>query len=399
MRSRIGKGTLAAAGAATLLAAAACSSASPTSTNSGSSSSSTSTNSGSSASAASQPGLADARAQITSHQAVPGFTPPGPAFDARKGMTGKSIFSIGIGTQDQFIQVIQSSEQAIAKAVGFKYTPWPNTGTPSQWARGIETAINEHASLIDLLGINPEQVAPQIADARRAGIPVVSTDAYDLSQTPPASLGLATYVRIPYAQAVRLMADWAAQDTNGGANVLIIGSPEVVASAAQVAGTELEFKKVCPTCHVSETGITIANWATQIQPEVQSAIRSNPQLNYILPIYDSASQFVIAGINTAGAQGKVHISTYDGTPFVLQFLQSGNTVTMDVGQDLDWLAYAFMDQEMRYLSGQKPVSDENLPLRVFIKQNVNEAGVPPKPSTGYGTAYITGYHNLWGLSG
>lgn len=389
MRYRIGKGTLAAVSVATLLAAAACSSAS-----------STSTNSGSSSSAASQSaGLAYARAQITSHEAVPGFTPPGPAFDAGKGMTGKSIFSIGIGTQDQFIQVIQNSEQAIAKAVGFKYTPWPNTGTPSQWARGIETAISEHASLIDLLGINPEQVAPQIADAKRAGIPVASTDAYDLSQTPPASLGLVTSVRIPYAQAGRLMADWAAVDTNGGANALVISSPEVVASAAQATGIESEFKKVCPACHVSESGITIANWATQIQPEVQSAIQSNPQLNYILPIYDSASQFVIAGVNAAGGQGKVHISTYDGTPFVLQYLQSGNTVTMDVGQDLDWLAYAFMDQEMRYLSGQKAVSDENLPLRVFVKQNVNEAGVPPQPSTGYGTAYIAGYHKLWGISG
>lgn len=387
MRSRIGKSTLSAVGLATLLAAAACST---------STSSAPSTGTGA---AKQSSGLAYAQAQINSHKAVPGFTPPGPAFDASKGMAGKSIFSIGIGTQDQFIQVIQSSEQAIAKSVGFKYTPWPNTGTPSQWASGIETAINKHASLIDLLGINPEQVAPQISDARHAGIPVVSTDAYDLSQTPPASLGLAASVRIPYAQAGRLMADWAAMSTNGNADALIIGSPEVVASAAQVNGTASEFKKVCPTCQVKETGITIANWASQIQPEVQSAIASNPKLNYILPIYDSASQFVIAGIDAAVAHGKVNISTYDGTPFVLQYLQSGNAVTMDVGQDLDWLAYAFMDQEMRYLSGQKPVSNENLPLRVFDKSNVNETGVPPKPSTGYGTAYIAGYHKLWGLSG
>jgi ribose transport system substrate-binding protein len=392
MRPQITKGTLAAVGAALLVAVAACSS-------SGKPNATAASPSSGSSSASQASGLAYAQAQITAHYPVPGFNPPGPAFDARKGMHGKSIFSIGIGTQDQFIQVIQNSERAIASAVGFKYTPWPNTGTPDQWARGIETAISEHASLIDLLGINPEQVAPQIADAKRAGIPVASTDAYDLSQTPAASLGLATSVRIPYAEAGRLMADWEAVATNGKANAMIIGSPEVVASAAQVDAIKSEFAKVCPACNVQEAGITIANWATQIQPQVQSAIRSAQAPTYILPIYDSASQFVIAGINASGAQGRVHISTYDGTPFVLQMLESGNTVTMDVGQDLDWLAYAFMDQEMRYLSGQKPVADENLPLRVFTKQNVNETGVPPKPSTGYGTADISGYHRLWGISG
>jgi len=340
-------------------------------------------------------GIALARQALRAATAVPKFVAPGPPFNARAAMKGKTIFNVSIGTQDEFIQVIEGVEQQIAKKVGFNFVSWANTGTPEQWSRGVQTAINEHASLIDLLGLNPEQIAPAVAAAVKAGIPVVSTDAYDLSQKPPASLHLSAYVGIPYAKAGRLMADWTTVATGGKANALVIGSPEVVASAAQVGAIRSEFARVCPGCKVDYTGITIANWASQIEPTVEGAIRSNPSLNYVLPIYDSASQFVIPAITTEGATGRVHIATYDGTPFVLKDLESKTVVTMDVGQDLAWLAYAFIDQDMRVLAKQPPVTNENLPLRVFTSANVKDTGVPPRNSTGYGKAYIPGYYKLW----
>ena len=40
--------------------------------------------------------------------------------------------------------------------------------------------------------------------------------------------------------------------------------------------------------------------------------------------------------------------------------------------------------------------DEHTPLRIFTKANVSEAGTPPKLSTGYGNAYVSGYNALWG---
>ena len=41
--------------------------------------------------------------------------------------------------------------------------------------------------------------------------------------------------------------------------------------------------------------------------------------------------------------------------------------------------------------------NEQTPLRVFTKANINQAGTPPTPDLGYGTAYLTGYHALWGV--
>ena len=39
--------------------------------------------------------------------------------------------------------------------------------------------------------------------------------------------------------------------------------------------------------------------------------------------------------------------------------------------------------------------NEETPLRVFSKSNISEAGTPPQPNLGYGTAYLTGYGALW----
>jgi hypothetical protein len=37
----------------------------------------------------------------------------------------------------------------------------------------------------------------------------------------------------------------------------------------------------------------ITEWSTKIQPSVQAALISNPTANYVIPIYDSMSQFVV----------------------------------------------------------------------------------------------------------
>ena len=78
-------------------------------------------------------------------------------------------------------------------------------------------------------------------------------------------------------------------------------------------------------------------------------------------------------------------------------IQDENIVAQDVGENLDWLGWADMDQALRILVGAKPVQSEHTPLRVFDATNVGQAGTPPKDSTGYGTAYVTAYKKLWGL--
>jgi ribose transport system substrate-binding protein len=84
----------------------------------------------------------------------------------------------------------------------------------------------------------------------------------------------------------------------------------------------------------------------------------------------------------------------------MKLIQTGSDVTMDVGESEDWLGFAAMDQALRILTGVGPIAsgDEHIPLRVFDKTNVNDAGVPPEFGKGYGEEWLTGYRQMWGLA-
>src|SRR6185437_4744154 len=291
---------------------------------------------------------------------------------------------------------IDQSIQSVAKLVGVKTVIYTNQAQPSQWAAGMNQAIAQKPDLIMLQGApDPRVLQPQLAAAKKAGIPVLVTHFFEESDPLPPNV--TALVRVQFNQAARLEADYPIVDTGGKANVLIVTSNEVPIAKGMLAAMKAEFAKCGSGCKYTIVNVPIPDWATKIQTEVQSALVSNPDINYVIPFVDGMTQYTAAGITAAGKTGKVKISTFNGTPFALKMIQDGNTVAMDVGENLDWLGWADMDQALRILSGVKPVQSEHTPLRIFDKSNVAQAGTPPKDSTGYGNAYVAAYKKLWGL--
>lgn len=341
--------------------------------------------------------LSYVKAQIAKAKAIPKFIAPGPAFDVKKA-AGKTVFDIPISSAIPFVNTIDQAMQAVAKKVGVKFTEFPTQGQPSQWVAGINQAIAQKADLIDLQAApNPYFLQPQLKAAKKAGIPVTVTHLFDIHQAFPPNV--TALVPIDFTTAARWEADWAILQTKGHADVFVIKSAEVVPSNTIVAAIQDEFSKHCGTaCKTKVVNVPVTDWATKIQSEVQSALTADPGVNYVIPIYDSMSQFAAPGITAAGKTGKVHIATFNGTPFVMKMLETGNIVDFEVGENLDWIGYGNMDQDMRILAGLKPVKTEHLALRAFTKDNIKQAGTPPAVNVGYGNAYLKGYAKLWGLS-
>jgi ribose transport system substrate-binding protein len=140
----------------------------------------------------------------------------------------------------------------------------------------------------------------------------------------------------------------------------------------------------------------VVDWGTRITPNVQSALLSDPTVNYIIVIYDSMSQFVVPAVIAANATQRVKIDAFNGTPFVLGLIQEGR-VQMDIGENLDWIGDAIIDAEMRILCHLPEVHDPKIPFYIFDSHNADDAGKPPQLSKGYGDAYIDGYEKLWKL--
>lgn len=344
----------------------------------------------------------EAEAAIDEHREIPKFTLKAPTFDAKKA-AGKKIMAIPIASINEFNVAVDRQMAEIGANLGVEVTEYENQGTPTEWAKGIEQAIAQKADAIVMTGGgDPSLVLPQIKRAKAAGIPTIISHYYQYGEAPDdVQKDLGAFVYVAFDEAAELMADFAFSQKGEDLNALIITAKEAVPSAGMVESIENRLGKLCPSCETTLINVPVAEWETKLQGAVQSALAQNPDINYILPIYDPMVIGVQSGVTAAGKTTSVSIASYATTPDVLKLIQDGETVQMDVGESTSWVAYATMDQALRLLSGNKPIpggdNNEKLGLRVFDDSNVDETGTPPESSKGFGDEYVQGYEKLWGL--
>jgi ribose transport system substrate-binding protein len=261
----------------------------------------------------------------------------------------------------------------------------------------MQTAVSGNSDAITLIdGTDPKLIMPQIVAAKDAGIPTIDAHDLDVSQEEPPNV--AAFVSGHFVTAGQLMAAWAIAETKGQANVLLVTSNNYSNSKPVADGIQQEFQADCPSCKITTANVDGPDWPTKIQPTVQTAITRDPKLNYILPVFDSMLIYVVPGVQSAGAKGRVKAASFNGTPAVLDLVRDSGIVTMDIGEDPTYIAAAALDQTLRVLGNLPPAEDEHLVLRVFNAKNIQEAGVPAKLGQGYGEAGLAGFRKLWGLS-
>jgi ribose transport system substrate-binding protein len=332
------------------------------------------------------------RADIAAHQQIPAFSEPGAPFDARACMKGKKILTVPFSSAIPFVSTVVGAMVSLGKEIGFAYDEYRNTGQRSQWIQGISQGINQKYDLIDLFAPDLLALVPQGMEAKQAGIPIVASHDGGYEQKRPAPF---LFVPADYRTAGKLLAEWAIAKTDGKANVLVLMALDSFSTESTIGGMKAVFAQ-CDTCKVKYVNVAVGDWATRIQPTVQSALLADPTINYILPEYDPMVQFVVPAVELTQSSDRVKIAAFNGTPFALDFVREGK-VDMIVGENLDWVAHAIVDAEMRIVCNLPQIQDPKVPLRIFDKTNIESAGTPAKSSTGYGQAYIAGYKKLWNL--
>jgi ribose transport system substrate-binding protein len=344
-------------------------------------------------------GTEAAAAMVEEFSGVPEFPLEGaPRVDVAS-LRGKHIFNIPISSQIPFFVDTDVVMERVAREAGLRFTEFPNNGSPTQWADGINQAIAQRVDLINLQGApEPKLLIPQLKKAREAGIPVSVTHFYQDGTEPPAEVApyLAGFSTVPFENVGKLLANWAISRSGGETSAVIITAEDVSASEPITTALNAEFEANCPDCDVETINVPLADWGSRIQPEVQSAITKNPTLRWVLPIYDGMSTAAGAGIQAAGRANDIKVATYNGTPAMLRQVRDAPWMDMDISESMAWLGYANMDTVFRALAGD-PVIAERAPLRIIDKDNISEAGDPPSPDKGLGDSYVAGYKALWGM--
>jgi ribose transport system substrate-binding protein len=363
----------------------------------GSSNSTATASAGAGGSDVSAANIAYAKGQLAKFSAVPTFKSAGTPIDISS-LKGKTVYSIPITTSIPFYKDGEAAMSAAAKTAGIKYVTFPAQGKVSDFQQGFSAAINAKASVIILNGPLPDTLAPQIRQAKAAGVKVITAHEEDV--TSPTPTGVDAVAAGGFYDAARLMVDQAIAEQNGKAvDALAISADDTRPSKGMIAAIKDELSQHCgPKCKVTVTNIPVADWATKVQPQVQSELNRDGDINTILPIFDSMAQYTDPAIRQAAAGRTVNVYTFNGTPAITGLLnQKTSSLRGDVGESPVWIGQLTMDQVFRLMLNKPPLDKPSAPLRVFTRANVADAGNPPVSGQGFGDSAETGFKALWGL--
>ncbi len=344
--------------------------------------------------------VAAAKAAVDQYLGQVQWKAPGPAINAAAAK-GKSVWVIDLNTSIPFNRIMIDSMKTALTTAGMNVSTCDGQGTPSGWKQCADQAVANKPSLIIDQSIDPGLISTNMNNAVAAGIKVIEGNIHDPSSSAGLTNGAIGGVAFPFIQVGRLMADWAIVDTSGRANAVIVTSSDVPNAADIVEqGIKPEFASRCPACKVRVVDVPVSQWATQMTSSVQAALTADSAVNYILPIYDGMGTLVGPAIRQASATNRVKIVSFNADLAPMQDLAAGRFVAADVGISVPWQGWAYADQAVRALVGEKPVV-ETVPIRIFNRDNVkgltlNDASLAD--GSWYGPVdFRQQYKQLWGL--
>ena len=340
--------------------------------------------------------VAAATAVIDAAKLIPSTSDLGEPIDISS-LEGETIYSIPIDAKLEFYQVGEVAMAAIAEDAGINFVTFPSDGTPVSFQQGFAQAIAKGASAIVLNGPLPETLAPQIKDANDAGIPVIPLHLSDLGE--PLLEGIPYEAFAPFNEGARLATLYSVMDLAGEpVKALVLEASGTGPSAGMVGSIKDTLASEAPEGSeiVTLLNSEVPNWSTEIQPAVQSALLANPEINAVIPIYDSMALFAIPGIEQAAADRNIGVYSFNGTPAVMDLIPGG-TMRADAAENPDWVAYVNLDTTFRAMLGAPATPGSANPLRLIDASNVAETGTPSESGKGFGDEYPAAYRSLWGL--
>jgi len=249
--SRLRRGTIVGAVAATALLAAACGSNSNSSNNNGGTSGQASPDSSTSSSSC----VSSAQASVAKESALP-VMPPVRTVDA-KSLKGKSVWLITPNATPTIIPQANAFKQALTTA-GLDPTVFIGQGTTANWNQGVSEAVAQHADAIVIFAITPSDLGGSLPSAEAKKIPII--DAFDASPASPPATGIYGNVNNDSTAMGAAMAEWVLADSKCDAHLLSGNIPAFTISQQTIQSLNGTLTKNCPSCSARPTPPTRPRW-------------------------------------------------------------------------------------------------------------------------------------------
>lgn len=368
----------------------------------GSSGTTTSTQASPSASAA--PGVQRATALVTQFEQTTAYQPAGsPLTGVHAALAGKTVYYVPIDQQVPIFPVVEAGlGQALARA-GARLHVCDGGASPATTTACLNQAIADGAAAVVTDSI-PFGFAEQgFLSLEKHHIPILLGDEPSVGTggTPVAGTDQLAFLETNQTRAMSLSADWIISHSGGKADVLVIevtDSPLTVQAITQ--GALAQFRSLCPGCTVHTITISTANLSS-LPSAVSSALLKDRNIGYVFSEFDTDVQAALGGVVQSGFASKVIGVSSMGILGSLQMLRSSNFLYEDTGSDGILLGWQYANQAFRMILHQPVLQSEDIPQRVFTRDNVGSLELTPAGQLSgawYGTTGFTAaFEKLWGV--
>lgn len=335
-------------------------------------------------------------------EAIPTFKAPGPPIDASK-LAGSTVVIInGDPSAAPPTQTANGVVEA-AKVAGLKTKVLNGSedSTPVE-IQLLDQAINLKPMAIVTVAVTPALVKVQLQAAKAAGIPVtIGLQRYHSSATGPSQLAGSLYygfVTEPSTLEGTILAEQIAVGGPKNAQIGFVSSNVIPLSPQIEAGLKAGLAKYCPGCKVvASQNVDPGNWVTSLSSTVSSMLVAHPSMNYLIPVFDGMTPFVVSALGSSSGGHSVKVITSQGSIGAAMAAIQKGTFASDIGTSSAWEGWALIDQALRAALKLPPETTTKIPLRLVTTSSLN--GIDTKSDAAiYGSSYVQGFKTLWGLS-
>jgi ribose transport system substrate-binding protein len=259
---------------------------------------------------------------------------------------GSEVAYIDAGTVTAALQ--WSLLEQAAKTMGVTPVRVAAGSTASTVSAAMDSVVSKKPAGVVIVGLDPEEYAPQLKELRADGIPVVASaiedgGKYDVS-------GPVSYGPSNVALAGRLMAAWAIARTGGKVKQFVLYNvPELSFSPVEVDAARTELAELCSTCTARVVDIPAAEIGNGASNTIVSDLQGHPGTGFAILATDELADGLPQALNTAGLNVQT-VGPAPGPQNLEQIKQGSEDGAL--GVDLEEQMWALLDQWARERSGQ-----------------------------------------------
>jgi ribose transport system substrate-binding protein len=216
-------------------------------------------------------------------------------------------------------------------------------------AAALEAAVAQPPDYIALSGIPSALMKPQMAAAKRAGIPVFGSGSVE--KPPPSPF--AVMVGGTLAPDAESIGHWMINDSQGTANVVGVSIPQYPVLNTETDWFKQDFKKLCADCSYADLPITVDDIATgAVASKVVAYLQAHPSVNYVFFSFSDPVTGVPQALQSAGMSDKVKIVGVAGNAGIYKDISAGKQAAWTTA-GVEWDAWVHVDGMARLAEGQK----------------------------------------------